>query len=161
MCFSRGLLLENLLHVADFAPHLPARFFGRTSITQVWISRRLAGLFFRFAFRFLEGPLDLIPGARFHEKKIASYELGGCNLIETEGDSADQEAKQRESPRAVKLTKPQPDLSSALLTGVGTCLIPGRPEKRSQLFICMHNEALSIVAVRIGNPDRSAFGVHG
>jgi len=25
----------------------------------------------------------------------------------------------------------------------------------------MHNEALSIVAVRIGNPDRSAFGVHG
>jgi hypothetical protein len=34
-------------------------------------------------------------------------------------------------------------------------------QKRGQLLICMHNEALSIVAVRIGNPDRSAFGVHG
>jgi hypothetical protein len=79
-------LLENLLHVGNFAPHLPARFFGRPSITQVWISRRLPGLFFRFAFRFLEAPLNFIPCARFHENKIASYELGGCNLIETEGD---------------------------------------------------------------------------
>jgi hypothetical protein len=86
MCLSRGLLLENLLHVADFAPHLPARFVGRPSITQVWISRRLAGLFFRFAFRFLEASLDFIPCARFHENKIARYELCGCNMIETEGD---------------------------------------------------------------------------
>jgi hypothetical protein len=86
MRLSRGLLLENLLHVADFAPHLPARFFGRSPITQVWISGRLASLFFRFALRFLEAPLDFILCARFHQNKIARYKLGGCNAIETEGD---------------------------------------------------------------------------
>jgi hypothetical protein len=86
MCLSRGLLFENLLQVADFAPHLPARFFGGSSITQVWISGRLASLFFRFAFRFLEASLDFILCARFHQNKIARYSLGGCDAIETEGD---------------------------------------------------------------------------
>ena len=30
-------------------------------------------------------------------------------------------------------------------------------QKRRQLFICMHNETLSVVAVCICNPDRSSF----
>jgi hypothetical protein len=59
ICASPELLFEHLLHVADFALNLPARFFGRPSITQVWISRRLAGLFFRVAFASLNAPLIL------------------------------------------------------------------------------------------------------
>ena len=78
---SRGLLLENLLQVADFAPHLAARFFGCPAVAQVWISRRLAGLFFHFALRFLESALDFILCARFHKNKIARYERGGCKLV--------------------------------------------------------------------------------
>jgi len=40
--------------------------------------------------------------------------------------------------------------------------IPGRQfefEKRSQLFIRTHNEALSVVAMRVNNPDRSALEI--
>jgi hypothetical protein len=33
-------------------------------------------------------------------------------------------------------------------------------KKRSQLFIRTHNETLSIVAVRICNPDRSPLKIH-
>jgi hypothetical protein len=33
-------------------------------------------------------------------------------------------------------------------------------EKSSQLFIRMHNETLSVIAVRIGNPDRSPVGIN-
>jgi hypothetical protein len=60
----------------------PARFFGRFLITQVWISCRLAGLFFRFAFRFLEASLDFILCASSDQNKIARYKLDGCNAIE-------------------------------------------------------------------------------
>jgi hypothetical protein len=34
-------------------------------------------------------------------------------------------------------------------------------EKRSQLFIRVHNVTLSIVAMRVNNPDRSPVGIHG
>jgi hypothetical protein len=34
-------------------------------------------------------------------------------------------------------------------------------QKRSQLFICPHNKAPSIVAMRINDPDRSPSGVNG
>ena len=50
---------------------------GRASLD----SRRLAGLFFHFAFRFLESALDFILCARFHKNKIARYERGGCKLV--------------------------------------------------------------------------------
>jgi hypothetical protein len=33
-------------------------------------------------------------------------------------------------------------------------------KKRSQLLIGMDNETLSVIAVRIGNPDRSSFGIN-
>jgi hypothetical protein len=33
--------------------------------------------------------------------------------------------------------------------------------KRSQLFIRTHNETLSVVAVCVGNPDRSPFTIYG
>jgi hypothetical protein len=33
-------------------------------------------------------------------------------------------------------------------------------QKRRQLLIRVHNETLSIVAVRIGNPDRSPVGIN-
>jgi hypothetical protein len=33
--------------------------------------------------------------------------------------------------------------------------------KRSAFFIRTHNETLAIVAMRISNPDRSSFGIHG
>jgi hypothetical protein len=36
-----------------------------------------------------------------------------------------------------------------------------RLKKRSQLFIRVHNKALSVVAVRVRNPDRSPLGIHG
>jgi hypothetical protein len=32
--------------------------------------------------------------------------------------------------------------------------------KRGQLFISAHNETLSVVAVRVHNPDRSPFGIN-
>jgi hypothetical protein len=32
--------------------------------------------------------------------------------------------------------------------------------KRGQLFISVHNETLSVIAVRIGNPDRSPVGIN-
>jgi hypothetical protein len=34
-------------------------------------------------------------------------------------------------------------------------------QERSQLFILLHNEALSVIAVRISNEDRSIAGIHG
>jgi hypothetical protein len=34
-------------------------------------------------------------------------------------------------------------------------------EKRGQLFIRSHNGALTIVAVCVGNKDRSPVGIHG
>ena len=33
--------------------------------------------------------------------------------------------------------------------------------KRGQLFIRMHNEALSVAAMRVSSPDRSAFAING
>jgi len=33
--------------------------------------------------------------------------------------------------------------------------------KRSQLFICAHNETLSVVAMRVSNEDRSPARIHG
>jgi len=32
---------------------------------------------------------------------------------------------------------------------------------RGQLFIGSHNKTLSIVAMRVSNPDRSSAGIHG
>jgi hypothetical protein len=34
-------------------------------------------------------------------------------------------------------------------------------QKRSQLFIRSHDEPLSVIAVRVGNPDRSPLRVQG
>jgi hypothetical protein len=34
-------------------------------------------------------------------------------------------------------------------------------QKRSQLFIGMHNEPLSIVAMCVNNPDHLPFTIHG
>jgi hypothetical protein len=34
-------------------------------------------------------------------------------------------------------------------------------QKRRQLFIGMHNETLSIAAIRVCNPDRSPFAIDG
>jgi hypothetical protein len=31
----------------------------------------------------------------------------------------------------------------------------------SQLFICAHDEALSVVAMRVNNPDRSPLAING
>jgi hypothetical protein len=33
--------------------------------------------------------------------------------------------------------------------------------KSSQLFIRTHNETLSVIAMRVCNPDRSPFGING
>ncbi len=33
-------------------------------------------------------------------------------------------------------------------------------QKSSQLFICPHNETLSVVAMRISNPDRLPVGIN-
>jgi hypothetical protein len=33
--------------------------------------------------------------------------------------------------------------------------------KRSQLFIRPHNDALSVAAMRVNNPDCSPVGIHG
>lgn len=101
VCARRGLLVEHLLHVADFTLHLPACFFHRAAIVQVWIPCRLAGFFFHVAFRFPKSALDLILCARFHKNKIARYELVGCNMIEIEGDLR---PKKGSKPRAVILT---------------------------------------------------------
>ena len=60
-----GLFLEHLFHITDLALHLTTCFFDGTSVAQVWIPRRFAGLFFHFAFRFFEDALDLIFCARF------------------------------------------------------------------------------------------------
>ena len=75
------LLLEHLLQVADFPLHLPASFFCRPAIAQVWVPCCVARLFFHFAFRFPKSTLDLILCARFHKNKIARYERGGCSMI--------------------------------------------------------------------------------
>jgi hypothetical protein len=34
-------------------------------------------------------------------------------------------------------------------------------QKRHQLFIRTHNETLSVAAMRVSNPNGSAFGIHG
>jgi len=34
-------------------------------------------------------------------------------------------------------------------------------QKRSQLIIRMHDEALTVVAMRVCNPDRLPVGIHG
>jgi hypothetical protein len=34
-------------------------------------------------------------------------------------------------------------------------------DKRSQLFIRTHDETLSVVAMRVCNPDCSSFRIHG
>jgi hypothetical protein len=33
--------------------------------------------------------------------------------------------------------------------------------ERRQLFICAHNETLSVIAMRVHNPDRSPLGIDG
>jgi hypothetical protein len=41
---------------------------------------------------------------------------------------------------------------------------PGRGlwlQKRRQLFISVHNETLSVVTMRVNNPDCSPFGIDG
>jgi hypothetical protein len=38
---------------------------------------------------------------------------------------------------------------------------PFQFHERSQLFIRVHSETLSVVAMRINNPDRSPFGING
>jgi len=38
---------------------------------------------------------------------------------------------------------------------------PFQFQKRGQFLISMHNEALSVIAVRVSNPDCSPFGVNG
>jgi hypothetical protein len=38
---------------------------------------------------------------------------------------------------------------------------PFQFQKGRQLFIRSHNEAVSIAAMRVNNPDRSAFGIDG
>ena|SRR6476620_2033744 len=75
-----GLFLEHLFHITDLALHLTTCFFDGTSVAQVWIPRRFAGLFFHFAFRFFERALNLIFCARFHKNTIARQALNG--LIE-------------------------------------------------------------------------------
>jgi hypothetical protein len=80
------LLVEHLLYVADFTLYLPACFFRRSAVAQVWIPCRLSGLFFHFALRFFESALNLILSTRFHNNKIARYERGGCKLVVAEGD---------------------------------------------------------------------------
>ena len=72
------LLVEHILQVADFTLYLPACFFRRPAIAQLWIPCRFAGLFFDFALRFLESTLNFILCARFHKNKIALYERAGC-----------------------------------------------------------------------------------
>jgi hypothetical protein len=34
-------------------------------------------------------------------------------------------------------------------------------DERGQLFIRVHNETLSVIAVCVGNPNRSPVGIHG
>jgi hypothetical protein len=36
-----------------------------------------------------------------------------------------------------------------------------RLNKRSQLFIGVHNKALTVAAMRVSNPDRSPARIHG
>jgi hypothetical protein len=38
--------------------------------------------------------------------------------------------------------------------------LPIRVPDRSQLFVGMHNKALSVIAVCINDPDRSPFKIH-
>jgi len=38
---------------------------------------------------------------------------------------------------------------------------PFQFQKRSQLFIGVYNETLSVIAVRINNPDRSPLTING
>jgi hypothetical protein len=53
------LLLEHLLQVADFPLHLPACFFCRPTIAQVWIPCCLAAFSFTLPFASLNPPLIL------------------------------------------------------------------------------------------------------
>jgi hypothetical protein len=34
-------------------------------------------------------------------------------------------------------------------------------QKRSQLFVGVHNESLSVIAMRVDNPDRSSLTIDG
>ena len=48
-------------------------------------------------------------------------------------------------------------------TGQAQTLNPKSPfqfHKRAQLFIRMHNEPLSVVAMRVNNPDRLPAGIN-
>jgi hypothetical protein len=100
------LLLEHLLHVTDFTLYLPACFFRRPAIAQVWIPCRLAGLFFHFALRFLESALDFILVLDFIRTKSRAMNAAVVNWFATEGDRHTEK-------RPNTLIKP--DLSSALL----------------------------------------------
>jgi hypothetical protein len=54
-------------------------------------------------------------------------------------------------------------ISCAPQSSGGSALLNRRLEfhKRHQLFICTHNETLSVVAMRVSNPDRSPVGIKG
>lgn len=60
------LLLEYLLHIADFALNFPAGFLYRPAIFHIGIARRSARFFFCSAFGFFECSFDFIFGARLH-----------------------------------------------------------------------------------------------
>jgi hypothetical protein len=55
-------------------------------------------------------------------------------------------------------------LSSFIFTGSAPVFLSQNRRfkfhKRSQLFIRTHNETLSVVAMRISNPDRSPVGIN-
>ena len=79
------LLLEHLFHVADFALHLSTCFFDRSTIAQVWIPRRLAGLSFTLPFASLNVPLILsfvldFIGTRSHAMQASVVFIVSCVL---------------------------------------------------------------------------------
>jgi hypothetical protein len=63
MLSNADLLVEDLLHIADFALDFAAGLFGRAPVAQVRITRRLAGFLFHFPFGFIHAALDFILSA--------------------------------------------------------------------------------------------------
>jgi hypothetical protein len=44
---------------------------------------------------------------------------------------------------------------------IATANSPFKFHKRRQLFIGVHSETLSVIAMRVSNPDRSSVRIHG
>jgi hypothetical protein len=61
-----ALLAEHLLHLAHFALHFAAHFFGRASVAQVRIAHGLTRFFFHFAFGFARSAFGSVFGTRSH-----------------------------------------------------------------------------------------------